>query len=167
MNLQFYLEQVHLSDAYKDFVNENPKAYLCSGFFTIDKENTKMSNEKQFDFYIPDKKQMFIFKITAEGVEKHPVEMTSPNVPEKISDKMNFDFEKLEETVMDEMVRNNVKNKIQKIMISLQKFEKKEMLVCTIFISMLGLLKVHINPKTNNVELFEKKSLFDMVKRIK
>ena len=38
MNLQLYLEKLKSSGVFKEFMKENPKAYLCSGFFTIDKE---------------------------------------------------------------------------------------------------------------------------------
>jgi len=38
MNFQFYLEKLKHSEEYKEFLKENPEAYPCSGFFTIDKE---------------------------------------------------------------------------------------------------------------------------------
>ncbi len=169
MNLQFYFERLHASDAFKEFIKENPKEYLCSGFFTIDKESRtpEGTDEKHFDFYIPDKKEMFILKIVPEGVERLPVEMAAPGVPEKISNAIDFDFKEVEKLILDEMEKQKVKNKLQKIMISLQKFEGKEALICTVFVSMLGLLKVYIDPKTKKVIHFEKKSLFDIVKRVK
>lgn len=167
MNLQFYIEQVDSSNIFKKFMKQNPKAYLCSGFFTIDKENKGKGDQKHLDFYIPDKKEMFVFKITANGVEQMPVEMTSDSTPEKLSARVNFDFDEVEDIILSEMVNNKINNKIQKILISLQRFKSQEMLICTVFISMLGLLKVHINPQTKKVELFEKKSLFDLVRRVK
>ncbi len=168
MNLQFYLEKLHDSDTFKKFIKANPKSYLCSGFFTIDKEKPDGNgDEKHFDFYIPDKKEMFIMKIVPGDVEKLPVEMTSSGIPEKISEKIDFDFHGIEDIIENEMRKNNIRNKIQKIMISLQKFEGREALICTVFISMLGLLRVYIDPKTKKIILFEKKSLFDLVKRVK
>jgi hypothetical protein len=85
MNLQFYIEKLNSSKVFSDFKNENPKAYLCSGFFTLDFEGS--DNQRHLDFYIPDKKEMFSFKLDSEqgkGIEKVPVEMISKEIPEKI-----------------------------------------------------------------------------------
>ena len=51
MNFQFYLEKLKKSDEYKKFIRENPGAYFCSGFFSIDK--TGNDNKQHFDFYVP------------------------------------------------------------------------------------------------------------------
>ena len=162
MNFQFYLEKLQNSQEYKDFVKENPKAYPCSGFFTIDKEGS--DNQRHIDFYIPGGKNIFSFKLGDE-IEKVVINMISEKAPEEINLNVDFNFEKVEELIQDDMVKNNIKSKLQKIMISLQNFEGKEILVCTVFISMLGILKVHIDIDKNKVTLFEKKSFFDMVRK--
>jgi len=38
MNMQFYVEKLSHSEEFKEFMKKNPDAYLCSGFFVIDKE---------------------------------------------------------------------------------------------------------------------------------
>lgn len=162
MNLQFYIEKLQNSDAFKEFIKENKDAYFCSGFFTIDKEG--VDNQTHLDFYVPEKKEMFSFKLQ-KGVEKVPVEMITENVPEMIGEKLDFDFNEVEKMIIEEMDKQKVKNKLQKIMISLQGLDEKSFLVCTIFVSMFGLLKIHIDLEKNEVVLFEKKSLFDIVKR--
>lgn len=164
MNLQFYWEKLQASDVFKQFMRENSKAYLCSGFFIIDKEGT--DNQRHFDFYIPESKEMFSFKLENQ-VEKTPIEMTIPKIPEKIDINFDFDFKEIEKMIQEEMGKKNIDKKIQKIIISLQNLKGKNFLICTVFIAMLGLLKVHIDIEQNKIVLFEKKSLFDMMKRVK
>jgi len=47
MNLSTHLKKLKSSEQFKRFIKENPKAFLCSGFFVIDKEGT--DNKKHFD----------------------------------------------------------------------------------------------------------------------
>jgi hypothetical protein len=54
MNLQFYVEKLKASKTYKEFMEKNPDAFPCSGFFVIDKQG--MDEQQHFDFYIPAKK---------------------------------------------------------------------------------------------------------------
>jgi len=92
----------------------------------------------------------------------------SEKAPEKINLNVDFVFEDVEKLILREMEKQNIKQKIQKIMISLQNFEGKEILVCTVFISMLGILRVHIGLEGEDkrkVTLFEKKSFFDIVRQ--
>ncbi len=53
MNFQFYLEKLENSDVFKNFKKQNPDAYLCSGFFVIDKQAGK-NNQQHLDFFIPE-----------------------------------------------------------------------------------------------------------------
>ena len=94
MNFNFYLEKLHSSEVFKSFIEENPKAYLCSGFFTIDKEGK--DNQRHIDFYIPDTKKIFSFKLEKE-IEKIPVEMVAEKIPSKIKKGIDFNFEEVEE----------------------------------------------------------------------
>ena len=158
MNFQFYLEKLHSSAIFKNFMKENSKAYLCSGFFTIDKEGK--DNQIHVDFYIPDSKKMFSFRI-GKKIEKIPVEMITKKIPLEIK------LEEVEEMIVNEMKKKDIKNKLQKIIFSLQNIKGKNFLVCTVFTSMLGLLKVHIDLKEKKIILFEKKSFFDLIKRVK
>ncbi len=164
MNFQFYLEKLHSSTMFKNFIKENSKAYLCSGFFTIDKEGK--DNQIHVDFYIPDAKKMFSFRI-GKKIEKIPVEMITKKIPLEIKLDFDFNLEEIEEMIVKEMKKRDIKNKLQKIIFSLQNIKGKNFLVCTVFTSMLGLIKVHIDLKEKRIILFEKKSLFDLMKRVK
>jgi peroxiredoxin family protein len=167
MNFQFYLEKLQNSPEFKEFVGDNPEAYGCSGFFTLDKEGS--DNQRHIDFYLPLEKKIFSFKLQEEGIEKVPMETISEKIPESISfENVDFNFENIEEIILKKMEEQKIKNNLQKIMISLQNFGGKKILVCTVFISMLGILKVHIGlegEKEGKISLFEKKSFFDIVRK--
>jgi len=167
MNFQFYIDKLKNSKEFKDFLKAKPKAYLCSGFFTIDKEGK--DNQQHIDFFSSKEKKVFSFKFEHgenEGkIEKLQMDFVSNKIPEPLSENVDFDFEIVEKLILNSMEKNKIKNKLQKIIISLQKFRGKDILVCTVFISMLGLLKIHIDLEKNSVIVFEKKSLFDLVRK--
>jgi len=163
MNLQFYLEKLQSSEEFKKFAKENPDAYLCSGFFIIDKTNVKNpENKVHLDFYIPVSGKAFSFDVKKE-IKLIPLEKYK-NIPEKISPECEFNFEDMEKMILDEMDKKNIKTKIQKILFSLQNLKGKDFLIGAIFISSLGILKVDIDISEKKITKFEKKSLLDMFK---
>ncbi len=174
MNLQFYLEKLHASEEFKKFKRENPDAYLCSAFFSIDKENMKSpDNKSHLDFYVPpkdknEKGKMFSFQLE-EGVKLVPLDTSGfPDGmdSEEISSDINLDFNNVEKMIAERMEKENLRNKIQKILFSLQNKEGKAFLIGTVFISMFGLLKVNIDLSEKpfwKITSFEKKSFFDML----
>ena len=164
MNFTFYLEKLHDSEEFKEFMLENPNAYICSAFFIIDHE--KSYDKQHLDFYSPDSKKVFSFKLE-EGIRKEPLETFDDKIPQKLTLDYDFDLEELEKIVSERMEKENIKNKIQKILISLQRVEQKDLLVLTIFISGLGLLKVSIDLVGKKIKDFEKKSFFDIMKFVK
>ena len=164
MNFQFYLEKLYSSAIFKNFMKESPKAYLCSGFFTIDKEGK--DNQIHVDFYIPDTKKMFSFRLE-KGIKKIPIEVMTKKIPLGIKLDFDFNFEEVEEMIVNEMKKQDIRTKLRKIIFSLQNIKGKNFLVCTVFTSLLGLLKVQIDLKEKKIILFEKKSFFDLMRRVK
>jgi hypothetical protein len=164
MNFQFYLEKLCASESFQKFKEENKDAYLCSCFFVIDKE--KNDNHQHFDFFIPGVKKMFSFKIEA-NCEKVPVENFGDKIPEKIFDNYDFSFSEIEELINEKMKKENIKSKVQKILLSLQNNEGKDFLLGTIFISALGMIKTKIDLDKMEIIEFEKKSFMDMLKIVK
>ena len=165
MNLKFYLEKLYASKEFKKFTKENPEAFLCSGFFIIDKTG-KEGSKQHFDFYIPSKKEMFSFQLEG-GIKLVPVEMIREEIPNKILLNGDLNFEEIEALIVSEMGKQKIKNKIQKILLSLQNLKGKDFLVGTIFVSSLALLKINIDISEKRITSFEKKSFFDMIKVIK
>jgi hypothetical protein len=165
MNLQFYLEKLHNSEIFKKFMKENPNAFLCSGFFIIDKTG-KEGNKQHFDYYVPKIKKMFSFKMEPK-IEQVPIEMFEDKIPDKILVNYDFDFQDIEKKILREIEKKGIKTGVQKILLSLQKLDTKDFLVGTIFISALGIIKINISLPEKEIVKFEKKSFFDMVKIIK
>ena len=164
MNLQFYLEKLFASDEFKKFKKENKDAYLCSGFFSIDRQGK--DNQQHLDFYIPSNKKMFSFQLE-KGLEIVSLENYDERIPEKLKENFDFDFDEIENTIINKMKDENVNKQIQKLLLSLQSMEEKNFVIGTIFISGMGILKVTIDLTENKITNFEKKSFFDMFKVIK
>jgi hypothetical protein len=166
MNSQFLLEKLEDSDEYKQFLKENPDAYLCSGFFDIDLTNDS-ANKYHFDFYIPSNKKTFSFEMENE-IRLIPLERDyDEKVLNKVLMKTNFDFDRIKEKIIIEMEVKKINNQIQKMIFSLQNIDGEDLLLGTVFLSGLGLLKVNIDFDKNQITDFEKKSIFDMIKVIK
>src|SRR3989339_315932 len=148
MNFQFYLERLYNAKDFQKFLKENKKAYPCSAFFVINKENPNEKNQQHFDYYIPSTNKMFSFKLE-EDCQRTPIEVRDQKTPEKISMNYDFDFNEIEEIIKNKMQEEKVTEKIQKI------------------ISSLGIISLHIDIEEKKVILFEKRSFFDMIKIIK
>jgi len=160
MNLRFYVEKLEASEEFKQFMNENPEAFPCSGFFVIDKEGK--DNKIHFDYFIPEKNEMFSLQLE-DGVKKTKIDLIDKRIPEKIYLKYDFDFDKIEKLIESKMFEEKVTNKIQKILLSLQRLDNKDFLVGTVFISGLGMIKVHVDINDMKIVLFEKRSVLDMI----
>ena len=163
MNLQFYLEKLFASEKFQGFVKENPSAYFCSGFFAIDKEDK--GNKIHIDYIIPETKKIFSFQLENE-VEVVPVEQNGESL-EKLPGNIDFNFEEIEKMIVEKMEEQEIKSKIQKILLSLQKIDKNDFLVGTIFISGLGMIKIKVDLGEMKIVEFEKKSFFDMMKIVR
>jgi hypothetical protein len=165
MNFQFYFEKLAESKEFKKFIKENKDSFLCSGFFIIDKKEN--GNKQNIDYFVPSLNKMFSFKIH-DKIEMIPVENFGENFkPEKILDKLDFDFGWIEEIIQNKMNEEKIKNKIEKLLLSLQANKKKNYILGTIFISGLGIIKVRIDLDEKKIVDFEKKSFFDMMKIVK
>ncbi len=137
---------------------------MCSGFFTIDKEGK--DNQRHLDFCIPDTKKVFSFQLEKD-IEKIPVDIPAKKIPPEIKGNFDFGFEDIEKMIVEKMKEKNITNKLQKMIFSLQNIQGKNFLIGTVFIGMLGLLKVQIDLQEKKIVLFEKKSFFDLMRRVK
>jgi hypothetical protein len=164
MNFNFYLEKLHNSDEYQDFMLENPDAYMCSGFFIMDFE--KADHQRHIDVYAPTLKKVFSFKLE-NGIEKVPIDTFDERTPKKLNIDYDFDLDEIEKMIRKKMVEEKVKSKIQKILLSLQNPGGKDLLTATVFVSGLGMLKVNIDPVSKKVVDFDRKSFFDILKVVR
>jgi hypothetical protein len=165
MNFQFYFEKLLESKDFKKFIKENKDAFLCSGFFIVDKKGEE--NKQSIDYFVPSTNKMYSFKIDNK-VEMIPIEDYGKVFkPEKIPDNVNFIFEDIENLIQERMEKEKVKNKIEKLLLSLQAKDKKNYILGTIFISGLGIIKARIDLNEGKIVDFEKMSFFDMMKVVK
>jgi len=164
MHFQFYLERLMAGKVFQEFMQENKDAFCCSGFFIVDREKSKISQDKQhFDYFVPSENKIYSFALGG-GVKKIPVEMFGDAIPEKIALNYNFDFDSVEKIIGERMASEGTKGKITKLLYSMQHLDGKDYLVGTVFLSMLGMLKVHYDIADKKLVLFEKKSFMDMLK---
>ncbi|PIN90029.1 hypothetical protein COU57_04930 [Candidatus Pacearchaeota archaeon CG10_big_fil_rev_8_21_14_0_10_32_14] len=191
MNIQFFLEKLKGSDEFKKFKKENPKSYLTSCFITVDIEGKEKNNQYHLDFFVPTtlktKDELgtwWSFKLE-NGIELEQLQkMDMKDVkfeeipdfiknPPKITAKSTIEFDEIQRLIQEEMDKKNITNKIQKILMVLQRQTgsgEVEKYICTVFISGLGILKVIIedaNDGGGKVLFFEKKSFFDMLRKSK
>ena len=166
MNSQFLIEKLENSKEFLDFKKKNKDLYLCSGFFVIDLETKVPENKYHFDFYIPSSKKTFSFELE-DGIKLLELEIRDEMALEEIPLDFSFDFDELKEMILNEMTKNKITNKLQKLIFSLQRKDGKDVLLGTIFLSGLALLKVNISLPNKEITEFEKKSFFDMMKIVK
>ena len=164
MRFQFYLEKLRASKTFKEFIKKNPSAFLCSCFFSID--FVEKDNKIHFDYYVPKSKQMFGFQLEKD-CEKMPLEMREGYSPEKVSEKIDFELKDIEKILIDRMKEDKLKEKVQKIFLSLQRTNKKEVLIGTIFISAMGMIIVEMDFESKKIISFTKKSFLDFFKILK
>ncbi len=160
MNLGFYMEKLHSSDKFQTFLKENPSAYLCSGFFVVDRE--KKDNKVHFDYLNPENKRISSFQME-NGIKMVNLENVESHVFENVPEDLEVDFDELQKIIENEMKRNEVKSRIQKMMLSLQKNDGRTSLIGTVFISTLGMIRVGISLPEKKITEFEKKSFFDII----
>ena len=164
MNIQFHFEKLHDSMEFQEFSKEHPEAYLCSGFFVIDKEGK--DNKMHFDYFSPKTKEVISFQLESE-IKKIPLEIFDEKIPDEISSDIDLEFNELEEMILQKMKEEKIDSKIQKMILSLQKLNGKDFIIGTIFIPMLGMIKVNVDIKEKKITEFEKKSLFNIMKVLK
>ena len=170
MNFQFYAEKLNSSEEFKKFISENPDAFFCSAFFIIDKESDLKDigkkDKQHIDFYVPSKKKAFSFQLENNS-ELVPVQNAYDEAPEKIDLSIEIDFEEVVKLIMLHMEKENIKNKVQQILLSLQRKNGKDFILGTVFISGFGLIKFTLSVKEMKILQFEKKSFLDMLKIIR
>ncbi len=161
-----YIKEVKKSQAFKDFMAEDPGAYLCSLFFMVD--FNERNKEVHVDFYSPKSKKIVSFKL-GNRIERIPDKdaMTMVHkkfVPKPLSEQIKMDLDALKPALTDEMRNREMTYEIEKILAFLNVADDRVMWNCTGFLKGLGLLQAHIEDSSQSVLFMDKKSLFDMIK---
>src|SRR3989344_618119 len=150
MKAEAYIKKVKESQAFKEFMKEDPKAYLCSLFFTRDFSEKR--SETQVDFYSPKIKMIVSFKV-GKKVERTPLGKKAETLTHK-----KFVPKPLKETIKMDV------DQIEKILVFVNITDGEIIWNCTAFLKGLGLLMAHVEDKSGTVLFMEKKSFFDLLR---
>lgn len=161
MNFKFYVEKLNASKNFKKFGKENKKAFPCSCLFVIDKEDEK-GDKQHFDFYIPSSNKIFSIPLE-ENLDGTFIEIKDGKAPAKISLEHDFDFNEIEQIILERMKEEKIENKVQKILFSFQNVDGRDFLIGTIFIASYGLINLTLDIDEMKIKDFKKKSFFDMM----
>ena len=164
MNFKFYMEKLRASEIFKQFLKENPSSFLCSCFFSIDFAGN--DNKAHFDYYVLKLKQMFSFQLEKD-CEKTLIEIREDFLPEKISEKIDFELKDIEKILINKIKEDKIQEEVQKIFISLQRANKKDTLIGTIFISAMGMIAFEMELESKKIISFQKKSFLDFFRILK
>lgn len=166
MNFQFLIEKLTASEEFQKFKKENSDAYPFGGFFSFDLENKKTQNQYSIDYFIPSLSKAVSFKLE-KGVEMLPITIQESQKFTEIGANYSFDFEEFQELIEKEMEKKEIKNKIQKILYSLQNYEKEDYLLATVFLSGFGILQANVKIQNKEITKFEKRGFLDFLKIVK
>lgn len=170
MDISQFIKKINGSVQFKEFIKEDPTAYLCSFFFVRDFLEKK--DQTQVDFYSPKKENIFSLKIEENGnienAENKTAETISHKrlVPEKIQKKIKLKIDDLKPLLEKEMKKEGINNDLQKILVYLVSVNGNILWNCTGFLKGLAILQAIIEDKTGKVASIQKKSFFDMLKFI-
>ncbi len=169
LTFTFTLKKIKSSSAFKNFIKQHKDAELCAGFFVVD--YISGANQQQLDYCLPDGK-IFTFTLnqneeiqvkeaeTIEGQEKQKLE-------ELDKEKIKIDLDNVKDILEKEMKDREINKRINKIIVVLQNFENKQVWNLNCMLEGMEILQVHINCEDGEILKFEKKSMFDFIKRVK
>jgi hypothetical protein len=151
------------SSIFENFKSSNPDAFLCAGFFILNFKS------QIFDYSLDFKSnnKIFTFKIPVAGeivmLEEDIIASQKPL--EKITIDVQIDINDLRESVEKEIYVKGIKSKLEEVIAVLQVHEGKEIWNITAMCEGFTIISIHIDPESGRILKFEKKSLFDMVKK--
>ena len=167
MNFSQTLEKIEASKEFNEFKKQHDDAYLCAGFFVLDLEQN--INQQQFDYSLKDGK-IFTFSLNENDEvtikEAETIEGKQSKLPE-ISKEIKIDLDRIQELVEKEMKKQEINSRINKIIAILQVHENKQIWNLTCMLEGFGILQVHVDTISGEILKFEKRSLFDFIKRVK
>jgi len=163
MKISPYLEKLSSSEEFEKFKREDPKAYLCAGFFVLDFVEKK--NLHQIDYYSPKKRKIITFMLD-EGIKAKIAETANKKKPEQIKGKIKLDLDVLKGIVEDEMKNQMITTKIHKIIAVIQNIQGVKVWNLNCITSDMGLIKVHIEDKSGTILKFDKVNLFDVIRKL-
>jgi hypothetical protein len=101
MKFKELVEDLKEKESYKKFMSENPRAYICAGFFILSSAE-KEGDKVQINLFIPSKKRIATFDYPFNNFFEHEDEI------EKASEIEDFNF-KLDITGLKDFIKEKLK----------------------------------------------------------
>ncbi len=167
MTFKEAFQKIKSSEVFKNFINENPNAELCAGFFVIDFFGN--DNKKSLDYKIG--KRIFTFSIDDFGKvrmnEDKLVEEKGVKFPklENIDPNINIDLDEIKSIAGIKALDEGISSKFSKIIAVLQEHEGKSIWNLTCMLEGLIILHVLIDAINGDIIKFERKSMMDLIKK--
>jgi len=162
MNFTSTLEKIEKSKTFKNFKEKNKTAKLCAGFFVLGK-----GPQQQLDYCLEDSRIFtFILNEVGEVIVKEAEVMKKQSLP-AIEKNIKVDLEDAQEILKEQIKEKKIPNKLNKIIAVLQKNENKQIWNLNCVLSGMEILRVHIDTESGDVLKFEKKSMFEFIKKVK
>lgn len=162
MKFEHYIKKLSDSEIYKSFKKENPRAYLCAGFFIIDFETGK--NIYQLDYMLKNRK-IATFSLE-EGVKVHVSNAPFRKKLPEIKGDITTDLKALKGIVEDEMKNRTITDNIKKIIAVLQVVDGRIVWNLNCITNNLNILQIHIDDANGTILKFMKYSILDFVKTV-
>jgi len=160
MKFEHYLKKLAESEIYKSFKEENPKSYLCAGFFILDFETGKEIH--QLDYMLKNGK-IATFSLE-DGIKVHVSGAPFKKKLPEIRGNIEIDLKALRGIVEDEMKNRVITDSIKKIIAVLQVVDGRTVWNLNCITNNLNILQVHIDDASGTILRFMKYSILDFVK---
>jgi len=161
----FSFEEIEESKAFKNFKQKNPDVELCAGFFVISVSEEE-KEQKQLDYCLKNGK-IFTFVINHEVqmIETKQIEGQNQKLEKINREKIKTDLDDVEKILEEKFKENNISKKIQKIIAVLQNHEGGVIWNLNCMLEGMEILQIWINAETGDIRKFEKKNMFDFIKK--
>ena len=167
MNFSQTLEKIESSDAFKNFKEKNPDAELCAGFFVIDYEQGEKANQQQLDYILKNNK-IYTFILNKEIIlkEAETIEGKREKLP-PLDKEVKVDLDDVEQIVQEKIKHEKLNKKMDKIIAVLQTHKNKVLWNLNCMLEGMEILQVHVDCENGEILKFEKRSMFDFIKKVK
>ena len=166
MKLPQLIKKLEGSEVFQDFKSKNPDTFLCAGFFILNFKN----NTFEYNLDYRNDKEIFTFKIPIAPVVGEAIMMRenileSQKPLEKLNSEIDVEIDEIQKIVEEQLSKNKVKNRLEEIIAVLQSKDGKIIWHLTCMCESFAIIAIQINAVTKDIISFEKKNLFDFIKK--
>ncbi|MBD3252596.1 hypothetical protein GF386_02605 [Candidatus Pacearchaeota archaeon] len=165
MKFKEIYEKIQQSKIFKDFIEKNPEAEFCAGFFVMDFLSN--DNKSSVDYKVGEK--IFTFDLTKDDdvLIKEDRLMDIPDVPKltKIKPEVKIELDELKSIAGVQALDHGISAKMHKIIAVLQNYEGKQAWNLTCVFDQLIILHIIIDSETGEILKYERRSMMDLIRK--